>query len=206
MARSSSRTLRRLTLRLVLLAFAIAAGYGIWAKVKLDRALAAGGAGKRSIRYEVVAAGSCAVKTSLPFVLRASAKRLDALQNWLPDERDGLIERRLDWSPGAWDWVDDPPPALPPADLVKLKALAVLPPPLLIDALNDPDPRRREVAGQALVLETGQDLGYRYDLSPERRAEAVAAWRKWWDENKVRYGQEKLEKVFKTKGGTSTSP
>lgn len=46
------------------------------------------------------------------------------------------------------------------------------------------------------LIRTGQDFGYRYDASEAERAKAVAAWEKWWDENKVKYtGGQILDKV-----------
>jgi hypothetical protein len=141
------------------------------------------------------------VKTSLPFVVRASIKRLDA-QNWLPDGDRGLIDRRLAFTPGGFRWQDDPPPSLPDLELLTLKAISHLPVAMLIDRLDDESAHQREVAGHALRLRTGQDFGYRHDLPSDRRAKTIAAWRKWWEENKARYQTEKareiLEEIFKS--------
>ncbi len=199
MAMSLGRAVRRIFLRLLALVLLAALAYGAWAWFDLNRKLAAIGAGDREVRYELASPSDGPMKTSLPFVVRAIVKRRDA-QNWLPTEKGGLVEKRYAWSPGEWKWVEDPPPDLAVDERLDLELLSRMPPPSLIDALLDQDPHRREVAARALRIETGEEFGYRFDLPPERRAEAAAACRKWWEQNKVRYGKEKLEKVFKGAG------
>src|SRR6185503_7605573 len=108
--------------------------------------------------------------------------RLDA-QNWLADGDRGLVDRRVALAPGGFRWQDDPPPPLAALELITLKGLSQMPVPMLIDALDSEDAYQREVAGQELRLRTGQDFGYRPDLSPERRARVIAEWKKWWAEN-----------------------
>ena len=192
MAAILRRTLRKLAGWLVILCLLVAA-YGAWMHYRLGRTLDAAGVGERSIRYQVARSGESAVKTSLPFVIRASVKRRDA-QNFLPDGDRGLIDRRLAFAPGGFSWQDDPPSALPTLELLQLKGIAQLPVPMLIDQLDAAGVHQREVAAQELRLRTGQDLGYRPDLPPDRRAKAIAAWRKWWEENQVKYGTEKVQK------------
>lgn len=52
----------------------------------------------------------------------------------------------------------------------------------LIRALDDDDPAVRMFASQGLRERTGQDFGYRYFDSAQRRRPAVRAWRDWLDE------------------------
>jgi len=181
--------------------FLAVAAYGAWMHLQLGRTLDAAGIAARSIRYQVVNPRESAVKTSLPFVVRASIKRLDA-QNWFPDGARGLIDRRLAFTPGGFRWQDDPPPSLPDLEVLTLKAISQLPVPMLIDRLDAESAHQREVAGHTLRLRTGQDFGYRHDLPSDRRAKTIAAWRKWWEANKVRYQtekvREKLEEIFKS--------
>jgi len=54
--------------------------------------------------------------------------------------------------------------------------------PALIDALENADQRVREAAMLALQDLTGRTQLYRYDDTPEKRAEAVRKWREWWKE------------------------
>src|SRR5262245_2289397 len=119
------KALRKLAGWLVILCLVIAA-YGAWMHFHLGRTLDAAGVGERSIRYQIAGSKESAVKTSLPFVIRASVRRLDA-QNWLPDGDRGLIDRRLALAPGGFSWQDDPPPALPTLELLELKGIAQLP-------------------------------------------------------------------------------
>jgi hypothetical protein len=186
---------RRLGCSLFLLVALAVLSYAGWARLQLGRTLAAKGDGKRETRYGLVSPSGSPVKTSWPFVVRAAAKRLD-VQNWLPDGDRGLVEGTFYWSPGEWKWIESDPAPLDAGVLIELKALSVSLPPKWIEALADRDARRREVAFQALRIETGQDLGYRPDLPPERQEGAIAAWKRWWDANKLEYGREKLEKVF----------
>ena len=192
--------MRRVALRLLTLALLAVLTYGGWAWFNLNRRLTALGPGGRAVGYELAAPAECPVKTSWPYVVRANVKH-EGAQNWLPAGGAGLVEKRFCWSPGEWKWVEDPPAPLLAEERLNLELLARLPPPSLIEALEDPDPHRREVAGRALRIETGQDFGYRFDAAPERRSAAAAAFRKWWETNKLRYGKEKLEKLEKVLKG-----
>ncbi len=195
-SQSRRRPLRRLVATLVFLAVAAGAGYAGFAWLKLKASLASAGPGVRSTRLYLASAKDGPVKTSLPFVLKAAVKREDA-QDWLSDGDRGLVEKRFAWDPSAWSWTEDPAPALPLDERSKLQVLSVNPLlPQVIDALADKDAHRREVAGRALRMRTGQDLGYRFDGSEASRAKAIEAWRKWWDENKVKWGKEQIDRIF----------
>jgi len=52
----------------------------------------------------------------------------------------------------------------------------------LIRALDDDDPAVRMFASQGLRERTGQDFGYRYFDSAQRRRPAVRAWKDWLDQ------------------------
>lgn len=49
----------------------------------------------------------------------------------------------------------------------------------LIRALDDPKVDVRRIAAQVLLIQTGQDKGFRFAGPPEARARAVEAWRQW---------------------------
>jgi hypothetical protein len=199
MASSLRRTVRRVCLRLLTLLLFFALAYFAWGWFTLHRKLTALGPGGRTVSYELAAPADTPLATSWPFVVRANVKQ-EGAQDWLPAGKAGLVEKRFAWSPGSWQWVEDPPPPLAPDVLLRLELLAKMPPPSLIEALTDADPLRREVAGRALRLIAGQDFGYRFDGPPERQVEAAGAYRKWWEASKVRYARDKveqLEKVFK---------
>ncbi len=51
----------------------------------------------------------------------------------------------------------------------------------LVDALEHRDPDIRLAALGELAAATGRDFGYKSDLSPSERAQAVSRWRAWWE-------------------------
>lgn len=200
MSSSLRKAVHRVALRLLTLALLLALAYTAWGWFTLHRKLTALGGGAREVSYELAAPADTPLATSWPFVVRANVKQ-EGAQDWLPAGKAGLVEKRFAWSPGAWQWVEDLPPPLAPDVLLRLEMLAKMPPPSLIEALLDADPLRREVAARALRPIAGQDFGYRFDLPPERREEAAAAYRKWWEASKVRYAKDKLEQLEKVLKG-----
>jgi hypothetical protein len=185
------RLVKKVVLYVVLPAGLLAGGYGCWAKSRLDARLEADGVQKYSGSYSLVPPQEVKVETSLPRVLRVEVKRRDG-QNWLPSASGDLIHGAYAWDPSKNQWLDLPPSSDALVKSAKLRVLQPYPVPKLIDVLADEDPLARQVAITELRLRTGQDLGYRHDLTPEKRAAAIAKWRSWWEENKVRYGVEKV--------------
>ncbi len=58
----------------------------------------------------------------------------------------------------------------------------------LVDALEHKDPDVRLAAIGELSAAAGQDFGYKSDLPPQQRAQAVSRWREWW-QNESRAGR-----------------
>jgi predicted esterase len=56
--------------------------------------------------------------------------------------------------------------------------------PALIEALSDERASMREAAINALTDITARTMWYHFDDPPEKRAEAIEKWRKWWQEQK----------------------
>ncbi len=54
----------------------------------------------------------------------------------------------------------------------------------LIEALSSEEPQVRAIAIQALSIHTGQDKGFLPSVSPERRRQSIAQWKKWLAEYK----------------------
>lgn len=54
----------------------------------------------------------------------------------------------------------------------------------LIEALSSDEPQVRAIAIQALSIHTGQDKGFLPGVSPERRRQSIAQWKKWLAEYK----------------------
>ncbi|MCD6497450.1 MAG: hypothetical protein J7M25_03995 [Deltaproteobacteria bacterium] len=52
----------------------------------------------------------------------------------------------------------------------------------MLDALDEQDLECRFVAVRKLTALADQDFGYRFDLDDAERAEAVARWRSWWEQ------------------------
>jgi HEAT repeat protein len=57
----------------------------------------------------------------------------------------------------------------------------------LIHALDDPKPDVRRIAQLALTIQTHQSKGYEADAPPEKRREAIEAWKRWLAEYRAQY-------------------
>jgi tetratricopeptide (TPR) repeat protein len=64
--------------------------------------------------------------------------------------------------------------------------------PVVLEALKLGEVPVRKVAIQKLESWTGQFLGYFADDPPEKRAEAVARWEKWWAESGKKFAEDAL--------------
>jgi hypothetical protein len=137
--------------------------------------------------WEPVGKNKAGIELSLPFTVRVVVRETKD-HNWIPLAGHGLVKSILVWSPGRNEWLVDEREGLSVSERVRVET--IIKNPLLgsvIDHLEDEEVINRCFAHRELRMRTDNNFGYDPLGSSDSRVAAVAEWRAWWEENKLKY-------------------